>query len=179
MIMAAQEKLCVALDVDTIKKAANLAETLKDYVGMFKIGLQIFTSEGPKVIETIQRVGGRIFLDVKYHDIPNTVENAVRVVAKMGVFMFNVHTTGGYEMMVRTVETVNNEAQKHKVTRPKIIGVTVLTSINDPILQKELKVDVPLIDYVLHLAKIAQRAGLDGVVASPKETVLLRESLGQ
>ena len=177
--MKPSDKICVALDVDNLNRATLLTEQLKGYVGMFKIGIQLYTSEGPNVVESIKKIGGKIFLDVKYHDIPNTVANAAKVVTRLGVFMFNIHASGGYEMMARTVEAVHSESEKLKIDRPRILGVTVLTSINESILKSDLKVESPLTNYVLHFARLAQRAGLDGVVASPKDITLLRKSLGR
>ncbi len=177
--MKASDKICVALDVDKLEEAEKLAGKLKDHVGMFKVGSQLYSSEGPKVIKAIKKFGGNVFLDLKHHDIPNTVANTARAVTNLGVFMFNVHTSGGYEMMARTVDAVQDASEKLGVNRPRILGVTVLTSINESILKTDLRIDSPLNDHVLHLAELAQRAGLDGVVASPKEITLLRQSLGE
>ncbi len=174
-----KEKICVALDVDSLEQASQIAKEIKDYVGIFKIGSQLYSSEGHEVVKAIKKIKGKIFLDLKYHDIPNTVANAARIITRMGISMFNIHTSGGYEMMVRTVEAVYDESERLKINKPIILGVTVLTSINDLILKNDLKINLSVPDYVLNLAKLAKRAGLDGVVASPKETTLIREALGE
>ena len=174
-----KEKICVALDVDSLEQASQIAKEIKDYVGIFKIGSQLYSSEGHEVVKAIKKIKGKIFLDLKYHDIPNTVANAARIITRMGISMFNIHTSGGYEMMVRTVEAVYDESERLKINKPIILGVTVLTSINDLILKNDLKINLSVPDYVLNLAKLAKRAGLDGVVASPKETTLIRKVLGE
>jgi len=174
-----KEKICVALDVDSLEQATQIAKEIKDYVGIFKIGSQLYSSEGHEVVKAIKKIKGKIFLDLKYHDIPNTVANAARIITRMGISMFNIHTSGGYEMMARTVEAVNDESERLKINKPIILGVTVLTSINDLILKNDLKINLSVPDYVLNLAKLAKRAGLDGVVASPKETTLIRKVLGE
>ena len=174
-----KEKICVALDVDGLEQATQIAKEIKDYVGIFKIGSQLYSSEGHEVVKAIKKIKGKIFLDLKYHDIPNTVANAARIITRMGISMFNIHTSGGYEMMVRTVEAVYDESERLKINKPIILGVTVLTSINDLILKNDLKINLSVPDYVLNLAKLAKRAGLDGVVASPKETTLIRKVLGE
>jgi orotidine-5'-phosphate decarboxylase len=174
-----KEKICVALDVDSLEQATQIAKEIKDYVGIFKIGSQLYSSEGHEVVKAIKKIKGKIFLDLKYHDIPNTVANAARIITRMGISMFNIHTSGGYEMMARTVEAVYGESERLKINKPIILGVTVLTSINDLILKNDLKINLSVPDYVLNLAKLAKRAGLDGVVASPKETVLIRKALGE
>lgn len=173
-----REKLCLALDVDNTTQAERFKQ-LSSYIGVFKIGSQLFTSEGPKIVEAVQKWGGEVFLDLKFHDIPNTVANAAREVVKLGVFMLNIHAMGGYEMMHSTAQAVREEAEKLKVRRPLVLAVTVLTSINDDILNRELKISSPMENYVFHLAKLAQSAGLDGVVASPKEIKAIREACGE
>jgi orotidine-5'-phosphate decarboxylase len=147
-------------------------------VGLFKVGSQLFTSEGPKIIEQIIDSGSKVFLDLKYHDIPNTVTNTARVAVRLGVSIFNIHSLGGYEMMAQTVSGAENEAAKLGTSKPLVLGVTILTSITSSVLSTELKIDSLLKDYVVHLSKLAQNAGLDGVVASPHEIALIRQSCG-
>lgn len=173
-----KEKICIALDVDSGVEAIELTKNLGDLAGIFKVGSQLFTSEGPEIVRQIVRSGSRVFLDLKYHDIPNTVKNTAMVAVQLGVSIFNVHSSGGYEMMVETTDVVQNEAVKQNMPKPLILGITVLTSISPPVLSNELKVTLPMKKYVVHLAKLAQKAGLDGVVASPLEIDLIRQSCG-
>ncbi|MCG6553038.1 MAG: orotidine-5'-phosphate decarboxylase [Candidatus Magnetominusculus sp. LBB02] len=177
-IEEAKKRLCLALDVDSLSHAMRLVETLKDRVTLFKIGFQLFTKEGPAAVLAVRRLGGRVFLDLKYHDIPNTVASAAKEAVNMGVYMFNVHTSGGSEMMMAAVEGAAAQAEKNHVSTPVILGVTVLTSLNDKILADELCVNNALSHHVTHLAALAKAAGLDGVVASPREITSIRQSCG-
>ncbi len=174
----AKEKLCLALDVDSLSKAEEMVRLLKDYVGIFKIGLQLFTKEGSKTVETIKNIGGNVFLDLKFHDIPNTVGNAARMATKMGVYMFNIHAAGGSEMMRAAVEAVKEESQKSSFPNPIILAVTVLTSINNAILSKEMNINCGVKDQVLHFADLAQSSQVSGVVASPEEISAIRNKCG-
>ena len=173
-----KEKLCIALDVDSRQKAETLAKRLSPWAGMFKIGLQLFVAEGPKVIESVQNTGAKIFLDLKLHDIPNTVANAAKMAANMGVYMLNVHCAGGYNMLHVLNETLEQHAQKTGTVKPRLIGVTVLTSLSEDDLKADLLITETLPNYATHLARLCQRAGLDGVVCSPKELTLLRRACG-
>jgi orotidine-5'-phosphate decarboxylase len=177
--LSAQERLVLALDVDNFKKAEELVDKLIDYVGIFKIGNQLFTAEGTKVIKMVQEKGGKVFLDLKFHDIPNTVARAAEVVSKLGVYIFNIHTSGGYEMMKATVEASKKLSFALGISKPLILGVTILTSINQEILEKEIGIKKSLEEQVVHLAKLAETAGLDGVVASPWEIKALRAACGE
>ncbi|MFZ3138993.1 MAG: orotidine-5'-phosphate decarboxylase [Thermodesulfovibrionales bacterium] len=174
----AKEKLCLALDVDSLSEAKKIVKSLKDYVGIFKIGFQLFTKEGPKAVEAIKNIGGKVFLDLKFHDIPNTVAGAAKMATRLGVYMFNVHAAGGSEMMRAAVEAVKEESQKSSVSEPIVLAVTVLTSINDEILSKELRVNYDVRDQVVHLAKLTQSSKVHGVVASPKEITHIRKRCG-
>jgi len=171
--------LCLALDVDELEEAIKIARLLKEHVGLFKIGPQLFTKEGPKIVDTIKNIGGEVFLDLKYHDIPNTVANSVRMATRLGVYMLNIHASGGREMMRAAVEAVEEESQKRSLCKPIILAVTVLTSLNDNILSEELRIKHDVLSQVIHLAKIAQSAGINGCVASPKEILGVREACGQ
>src|SRR5436309_2812133 len=131
MTGSAKDRLIVALDVETAREAFNLFCALRDVAGMFKIGSQLFTAEGPSIVRDIVRAGGRVFLDLKFHDIPNTVAAAGVEAARLGVSIFNVHASGGGEMMRRTADAVTEVAAREGITRPQIIGVTVLTSADD------------------------------------------------
>lgn len=172
------KRLIAALDVPTLEEAKSLVETLKPLGIIFKVGLELFYSEGPEIVRTIQSRNCKVFLDSKFHDIPNTVAGASRAAARMGVFMYNVHTSGGIEMMKYASDAAREEAQKLGTIQPKILGVTVLTSINTTVLHDQLGITKKLEDQVVLQAQLAQKAGLDGVVASPKEIGLIRKECG-
>lgn len=179
MKLTTRERLVLALDVDDLKKANELVDKLSDYVGVFKIGSQLFTAEGAKVVNMVNERGGKVFLDLKFHDIPNTVAQAAEVATKLGVYIFNVHTLGGYEMMKTTAEVTAKTSQELGVKKPLILGVTLLTSINQEILEKEIGIKKRLKEQVIHLAKLAKAAGLDGVVASSWEIKEIRKACGE
>jgi len=179
MQLTAKERLVLALDVDDFKKAEELVGKLSDYVGVFKIGSQLFTAEGAKVVNMVNERGGKVFLDLKFHDIPNTVARAAEVATKLGVYIFNVHTSGGYEMMRAAAEASEKISLALGVRKPLIFGVTLLTSINQEILEKEIGVKKKLEEQVVHLAKLAKAAGLDGVVASSWEIREIRKACGE
>jgi len=178
MQLTTRERLVLALDVDNFKKAEQLVGKLSDYVGVFKIGSQLFTAEGAKVVNMVNDKGGKIFLDLKFHDIPNTVARAAEVAAKLGVYIFNVHTSGGYEMMKTAAEATKKTSLALGINKPLILGVTLLTSINQEILEKEIGIKKGLEEQVVHLAKLAKAAGLDGVVASSWEIKEIRKACG-
>jgi len=179
MQLTAKERLVLALDVDNFESAEKLVEKLNNYVGVFKVGSQLFTAEGTKVIKIINKKGGKVFLDLKFHDIPNTVARAAEVATKLGVYIFDVHTSGGYEMMKAAAEASKKISLALGVRKPLILGVTLLTSINQEILEKEIGVKNKLEEQVVHLAKLAKAAGLDGVVASPWEIKEIRKACGE
>ena len=179
MDLTARERLVLALDVDDFKKAEELVGELSDYVGVFKIGNQLFTAEGPKVVDMVNKKGGKVFLDLKFHDIPNTVARAAEVATKLGVYIFNIHTSGGYEMMKTAAEATVKASQELGIRKPIILGVTLLTSINQEILEKDLGIKKRLEEQVVHLAKLAKAAGLDGVVASSREIKEIRKACGK
>ena len=162
------EKLILALDVETAEEAARFVDLLKGKVGAFKVGSQLFTGNGPAVVEMIHGQGEKVFLDLKFHDIPNTVAGAVTEACRLGVFMLNLHASGGSEMMEAAVAAAHKMARPGR-PRPILLAVTVLTSLNAMALRQELAIERPLGQQVVHLAQMAKRAGLDGVVASPQE----------
>lgn len=169
-------KLIVALDVDTAVRAREIVSALRGVVGMFKIGSQLYTAAGPDLVREIVRSGERVFLDLKFHDIPNTVAAAGVEATRLGVSIFNVHAAGGSEMMRRTVEAIDRCAQDEELLRPNVIAVTVLTSSDQETLS-EIGVSSEPADLVCRLALLAEAAGMDGVVASPREVRLIREAI--
>lgn len=177
--MKSKAKICLALDVDSIDDVSFLIKELKNSVPIFKVGLQLYCKFGNKVVEKIKKAGVELFLDLKFLDIPNTVANACRVVTNLGVDIINIHAIGGMEMMKAAKDAVYEEADKKGIRPPKLIGVTVLTSIDKLILNREMRILGNVNKQVLHLAKIARQAALDGVVASPLETKLIRKACGE
>ncbi len=171
------DQLLIALDVDSGAKALALAATLRGVAGGFKVGSRLFTSEGPPLVRALVERGDRVFLDLKFHDIPNTVATAVAAAASLGVWMVNVHASGGTRMMQAASDAAYETAARTGGTRPLVIAVTVLTSMNTRTLA-EINVAVPMLDQVLALADLARAAGLDGVVASPQETAAIRRQSG-
>jgi orotidine-5'-phosphate decarboxylase len=172
----AKDKLIVALDVDSAGRALDLFETLRDVVGMFKVGSQLFTAAGPDVVKQIVARGGRVFLDLKFHDIPNTVAAAGIEATGLGVSIFNVHASGGAAMMKQTAEAVAEIAQREGLVKPKVIAVTVLTSLDQTSTEQiGFSLDPP--SLVARLARAAADCGLDGVVASALEIELIRQTI--
>ncbi len=172
--MAPRDRLILALDVDSDRDALGIVAELKNDLGMFKVGHQLFTAYGPDIVRRITGMGGRIFLDLKYHDIPNTVAKASAEAVKLGVSVFNVHALGGFDMMKAAVESARETADKLNLPMPIVLAVTILTSVDEMILRRELKISRSLRREVSHLARLAQRAGMQGVVASPQEVTMLR-----
>lgn len=172
-----KKHLIIALDLPTAEEALKTAAELKGSVDHVKIGKQLFTSSGGSIVKTLEEDGFKVFLDLKYHDIPNTVASAGVEAAKLGVFMFNIHASGGFEMMKTTVERVRDYAAKQGIPCPLIIGVTVLTSLGDKDLE-EIGFRNNAKEQVKILASLAKKAGLDGVVASPLEIKMIKEICG-
>lgn len=173
---AIRNPLVVALDVDSAAQALDLAEQLRGLVGMFKIGKQLFTAAGPDIVRRIVGMGEGVFLDLKYHDIPNTVAKAGVEAARLGVKIFNVHALGGTAMMRATAAAVGEFAEREGVPRPLILGVTILTSHTQESLH-ELGITRELPEQVVHLAQLCANAGIDGVVASPQEIAPIRAAV--
>jgi len=169
----------VALDVPSLDEAEALLGRLEGILTGCKIGSQLFTAAGPAAIEAARKVGFRVFLDLKFHDIPNTVAAAVREATRLGVFMLNIHASGGLAMACAAAEAAMKAAGDFGIPRPLCLGVTVLTSLDRKALQREVGVPTSVAAHVLHLAGLAQAAGLDGCVASPQEISLLRLAMGQ
>jgi orotidine-5'-phosphate decarboxylase len=169
----------VALDVPSLDEAGALLDRLAGILTGCKIGSQLFTAAGPAAIEAARKRGFRVFLDLKFHDIPNTVAAAVREATRLGVFMLNIHASGGLAMARAAAEAAVKAAGDFGIPRPLCLGVTVLTSLDRKALQREVGVPASVAAHVLHLAGLAQAAGLDGCVASPQEISLLRLAMGQ
>ena len=164
--------------METLADAEALLDRLGDAAPGVKIGNQLFTAAGPAAVERAHKRGCRVFLDLKFHDIPNTVAGAVREATRLGVFMLNVHASGGLAMMRAAAEAAAKAAGDFGVARPLVIGVTVLTSLDRKDLAADLGLATTVDAHVLRLAERAREAGLDGCVASPREIGLLRGALG-
>lgn len=174
-----RKKLVLALDVEDINEAKELVETLSPYIGTFKVGLQLFCGYGLEIVNFIKEKNADFFLDVKLHDIPNTVEKASYNVVKNGANFFNVHASGGIEMMKAAKKGALEASEKYNRKKPLILAVTVLTSISDEILNNELKNPANVKDLVVQFAKNAKAAGLDGVVASVNEVETIKKEAGE
>ncbi len=177
-ILNPKERIIVALDTADIHIAKKLIGSLKDLVKIFKVGNEFFTACGPKAVQVVRDGGADVFLDLKYHDIPNTVAQAARAAVSLEVFMFNVHVSGGLQMMQEACVAAADEARKRNLSSPKLIGVTLLTSLSQEEVTKQIGISKSINETVLHYAELAQKAGLDGAVASAREIELIRSKLG-
>ena len=173
----ADNRLIVALDVPTLREARDLAGRLAPHVAAVKIGSQLFTAEGPSCVAVMRELGLRVFLDLKFHDIPNTVGGAVTAACGLGVWMLNVHGSGGSAMLQAAARAVSASGTS-QMRRPLVVGVTVLTSLDEAGLQESLGTTRTLRQQVQHLARECRAAGLDGVVASPQEIADVRQACG-
>lgn len=171
------DQLLVALDVETGERAVQLATELRGVVGGMKVGSRLFTLEGPTLVRRLVEAGHRVFLDLKFHDIPNQVGQSVESAVQTGAWMVNVHASGGVPMMQAAAKAARETAARLGRQRPLLIAVTVLTSMDQPTLT-QIGVGRPLLDHVLALARLTRDAGLDGVVASPQETAAIRRECG-
>lgn len=174
--MPVKDKLIVALDVDTADRALELVNELREVAGMFKIGSTLFTAVGPQIVKEIIASGSRVFLDLKFHDIPHQVAGAARSAAELGVSLFTIHASGGSEMMKRAAEAVAEVAAGNGRPRAKILAISVLTSVDAAILS-EIGVAGSPAESVLRLVKLAELSGVDGVVASPQEVTGIRSNV--
>ncbi len=175
-IIPAKDRIVVALDVETSAQALALVEKLRGLVGMFKIGKQLFTAAGPDIVRQVVGLGEKVFLDLKFHDIPNTVASAGVEAARLGVSIFNVHALGGSAMMRATVDAINAAAERENLAKPLILAVTILTS-HDQLSLREIGLERSIQEQVLRLAQLAATSGINGVVASPLEIAPLRATL--
>ncbi len=176
--MAPKEKIILALDVDHFEEAQRIVTEFKDHVGMFKVGKQLFTHCGPKIVDFIKLKNSKVFLDLKYHDIPNTVSKAAIEAAKLGVDMLNVHASGGLTMMKEAGIALHKATKDLQIPRPKIIAVTVLTSMDDAEF-KNMGIDISTSQLTKNLALLTKQAGLDGVVAAGADIEMIRELCGK
>ncbi|CUH96970.1 Orotidine 5'-phosphate decarboxylase [Propionispora sp. 2/2-37] len=175
--MQGDKRLIVALDAPDMDRVACLVETIGDAVSYYKVGMELYYSEGSKVISYLRGLDKEIFLDLKLHDIPNTVARGLSSLTTLGASMLNVHASGGLRMMEAARRSVAEKAAELGIARPKLIAVTILTSI-DETEWVNLRHDKNIAEYVVHLAQLAQCAGIDGVVASPQEAAAIRAACG-
>jgi len=174
----ARKRVCLPLDgLETLHEVKCRVEELNPVVGLFKIGKETYTRFGPESIQLVHNYSADVFLDLKYHDIPNTVKGAANAATQLGVYMFNIHTSGGSEMMKAAVEGSIEGATKYGVKIPRIVGVTILTSIDEKIMNEELKVSGSVEDQVLNLAQLSNKAGLDGIVCSAADLYRIKDRL--
>lgn len=175
--MEPEERIIVALDVNSVERAVELVEQLKDHVGVFKVGLELINVAGVQIFEILRRAGAtKFFYDAKLHDIPNTIAGAMTSISCLGVWCVTVHAPGGAAMLKAAVETARKQSTDNN-PRPRILAVTVLTSISEAVLHEDLRVEAPLTEYVAHLAVMAYEAGCDGVIASPNEIETVRAAI--
>ena len=176
----ARGMLCLALDgLENFQDVKDTVKELSSNVGLFKVGKESFTRFGPKVIDFIHQSGSEVFLDLKYHDIPHTVKEAAKAASELGVYMFNLHALGGREMMLAAKEGVEEMAIKKGLRKPKIIAVTILTSIDKKIMNEDLGISGEVSDRVLQLATMAANVGLDGVVCSATDLQAIKPHLAK
>lgn len=172
-----KKKIILALDSATFEEAEHFVQKLSGTIGIFKVGKQLFTRCGPPIIEMIHRHGGKVFLDLKFHDIPNTVARAVEEACKLNVFMLTIHALGGGKMMEEAVAAGRSFARNSSLPTPLILAVTILTSLRPDDLQ-EMGITASLEETVLRLARLARQAGVNGVVASAREAQIIRAAWG-
>jgi orotidine-5'-phosphate decarboxylase len=173
--LTSKDKLIVALDVDTPAKALDLVQRLHNVAGMFKVGSQLFTAAGPQIVRDIIALNSKVFLDLKFHDIPHQIAGAARSAAELGVSLFTIHASGGSEMMRRAAESVAEVSQQTGV-RSRVLAITVLTSMDATTLS-DIGVSSTPSESVMRLVKLAEAAGVDGVVASPQEIETIRSTV--
>ena len=176
--LEAKDRIILALDVDTIEEVEKYVSLLKDYVGYFKVGLQLFTSCGFEAVEVIRKNGGKVYFDGKFQDIPNTVGQTCINLMKRGVNFFNISANGGSKMMANTIAACNNYAKKNDLEQPTILAVTLLSSFGQKTLTNELCVNMNISGYVLKLAQLAKESGLAGVVAPDTDSMQIKKELG-
>ena len=171
----AKERLIIALDTSSETEALNIIESLSEYTGYFKVGLELFTSLGPKIIKQIKEAGNKVFFDGKFMDIPNTVSKAVANMVMHRVDMLNLYMSGGTKMIEEASKSLVAASERYNLNPPKLLGVTVLTSMTSDVLENDLKITTQLNEYVSHLATLAIKNNLDGIICSPNEAKLIKE----
>lgn len=174
----AQERIILALDVDDLSEAEKLVVELKDYVGYFKIGLQLFTSYGLSAIKMVRDHGAKVYCDLKFHDIPNTVSHACSNLIKHNINFFNIHLQGGSKMVSQVVKTAKEISKSLGIDPPTILGVSLLSSFGQRTLTEELGVEKNIEVYIMQLTKLAKDNGLDGIAASASEAKKIRQEFG-
>ena len=177
--LEAKDRIILAVDVDTIEDVIKYVDLLKDYVGFFKVGLQLFTSCGFEAVKVIKEHGGRVYFDGKFADIPNTIAQTSINLMKHGIDFFNISAVGGSKMMTNTLSACQTYAKKNEIELPIILAVTLLSSFGQKTLTNELGVEINISNYVLKLAKIAKEAGLTGVVAPDTDAGQIKKELGE
>jgi len=174
-----EDRLIVALDFSTEGEAETLVDRLEGVISFFKVGSRLFTTVGPQIVEKLKNRKAKVFLDLKFHDIPSTVAGSCEAALNLGVDIFNVHTLGGLEMMREAAKTTIKFREKQKSKTPLLLGVTLLTSLSKADLKELLGLSERTFkEEVLHLARLAQRAGLDGVITSMEEIKPIRKNFG-
>ncbi|HHX25620.1 MAG TPA: orotidine-5'-phosphate decarboxylase [Firmicutes bacterium] len=177
--MQAKERIILALDVNTEDEAMTLVEKLRGHVGLFKVGMELYTAVGPGIVRRIQGMGGSVFVDLKFHDIPNTVASAGRVMTRLGCAMFTTHAAGGTPMLSALSQAVREEAATLGVKTPLVLAVTVLTSIDQRILEDDVLIGgMSVKDVAVRWAGLAETAGVGGVICSPLEAAAIRAACG-
>jgi orotidine-5'-phosphate decarboxylase len=176
--MTVKDKIILALDVNDPGYALEIVDRFSENISVFKVGLELFTTAGPSIVTQIQDRGKKVFLDLKFHDIPNTVTRAALSAARLGVYMFNIHASSGLEAMRRCRDQVVEACLKENLDKPLMLGVTVLTSISPEMLKEEFAIQHTLRTHVKHLSSLTKQAGLDGVIASGHEVSLIRKRCG-
>ncbi|MCX7793210.1 MAG: orotidine-5'-phosphate decarboxylase [Thermodesulfovibrionales bacterium] len=177
--MLVKERIILALDTYEPEYALQLVDRFSEDIEIFKVGLELFAAGGPDIVQNIIKRGKKVFLDLKLHDIPNTVSRTAKIATRLGVFMLNMHASGGLEMMRRTRDTVVETCLKENLPRPRLIGVTLLTSLSPEAVRNELCIPHSIRTHVKHLSRLAFNAGLDGVVASGQEIETIKNHCGK
>jgi orotidine-5'-phosphate decarboxylase len=178
MLVDPKHRVIVPLDRPDLSSALALVDSVGSHVGAFKVGLELFTAVGPEAVRAVVSRGYRVFLDCKFHDIPNTAAGACRSAVRTGAWMLNVHASGGRVMLEASARAVQEEAMLRGCVKPILIGVTVLTSLDRAILAETLGVDTDPAELVMNLSRLCQDCGLDGVVTSPQEAQAIRQVCG-
>lgn len=174
-----KDRIILALDVEQKEEAISLIKELKDYVGVFKIGLPLYINSGPDIIKIIKEEGKEVFFDGKFHDIPNTVAKSCANLVKLGVSFFNLHITGSSKMISSAVKATREAAKEMGIEKPKILGVTLLSSFGQKTFTEELGYSANMDEYVMRMAKIATLSGMDGIITSASDMPKIKAEMGK